>query len=154
MFTTARFGPVQDGHATLASMTEHDPCPCGRGEPYTRCCGPLHAGLAAPTAERLMRSRYSAFVRRHVDYLLETWHPDTRPDSLVLDADISWKRLLIESTDQGGPFDDAGAVTFTAIGLTTTATGGTERFEQRERSRFLRFGPERRWVYLDGEVTG
>lgn len=42
-------------------------CPC-RGAadalPYTACCGRYHAGQPAPTAEALMRSRYSAFVRK------------------------------------------------------------------------------------------
>ena len=36
-------------------------CPCGLGDDYASCCGRLHAGAPAPTAESLMRSRYSAF---------------------------------------------------------------------------------------------
>lgn len=40
-----------------------DPCPCGLGRPYGRCCGRLHRGAAsAGTAEELMRSRYAAFA--------------------------------------------------------------------------------------------
>ena len=53
-------------------------CPCGTGGPYDECCGALHRGEAtAPTAERLMRSRYSAFVRHNAEYLRQTWHPST-----------------------------------------------------------------------------
>ena len=58
------------------------PCPCGSGAPYADCCGRWHAGplhLQAPSAEALMRSRYSAFVLARPDYLLATWHPSTRP---------------------------------------------------------------------------
>lgn len=126
-------------------MRDTDPCPCGPGEPYGRCCGPLHAGEAAPTAERLMRSRYSAFALGIADYLLATWHPSTRPPTLELDDAISWRRLFVESTAGGGPFDDAGVVVFTAIARTPDG-----RLEQRERSRFARDGAGR-WAYLDGE---
>ena len=37
-------------------------CPCGLGEDYGSCCGRFHHGAAAPAAELLMRSRYSAFA--------------------------------------------------------------------------------------------
>ncbi len=118
-------------------------CPCGRGASYDECCGPMHAGATAPTAERLMRSRYSAFVLGIERYLLDSWHPSTRPEDLELDGTIVWRRLLIESSEAGGPFDDAGTVTFTAIGRSSDG-----RFEQRERSRFVREGG--RWFYFDG----
>ncbi|MBU3995114.1 MAG: SEC-C domain-containing protein [Actinobacteria bacterium] len=142
------------------------PCPCGRGEAYGACCGLLHSGAAAPTAERLMRSRYSAFALGKAQYLLDTWHSSTRPDDLELDPTWAWRRLVIEATTAGGPFDDAGTVTFTAIARTPEG-----RMSQRERSRFVReprsdWGAaagvggarvgggevaESRWVYLDGD---
>ncbi|WP_180174158.1 YchJ family protein [Acinetobacter sp. YH01022] len=47
-------------------------CPCGAGE-YARCCQPLHLGqLKAQSAEQLMRSRYSAFARHEIDYIVKT----------------------------------------------------------------------------------
>ena len=58
------------------------PCPCGHGAAYAACCGRWHTGelhLQAPTAEALMRSRYSAYVRGLGAYLQDTWHPSTRP---------------------------------------------------------------------------
>ena len=61
------------------------PCPCGHPAAYAACCGRYHAGalhLSAPTAEALMRSRYSAFVLGLNDYLLATWHASTRPEKL------------------------------------------------------------------------
>ncbi len=57
-------------------------CPCGSERAYAACCGPWHAGAPAPTAEALMRSRYTAFVMELEPYLLATWHPGTRPPSL------------------------------------------------------------------------
>lgn len=129
--------------AMTAASIGGSACPCGRGEDYANCCGPLHAGEAAPTAERLMRSRYSAFALGLADYLLASWHPSSRPASLELDDTVEWRRLIVESTEAGGPFDDAGSVVFTAIGRTPEG-----RFEQRERSRFVRDGG--RWAYVDG----
>ncbi|SDQ37267.1 SEC-C motif-containing protein [Leucobacter chromiiresistens] len=122
-------------------------CPCGRGMGYASCCGPLHAGGAAPSAERLMRSRFSAFALGDAPYLLATWDPETRPDSVELDADTEWKRLFVEETEAGGPFNAVGMVTFTAI-----ARGPEGRIELRERSRFRRSDAGGRWVYVDGEA--
>ncbi|MFH5878979.1 YchJ family protein [Arthrobacter sp. NA-172] len=124
----------------------HGACPCLSGDQYAECCGRFHRGDAdAPTAEQLMRSRYSAFVVLDADYLLRTWHPDTRPAGLDLDPDIQWRRLDILSTRRGGPLDDDGLVEFAAH-----YRSDGERGVQRETSRFLRI--DRRWFYLDGEA--
>ncbi|MCZ9883766.1 YchJ family protein [Arthrobacter sp. B2a2-09] len=124
----------------------HGACPCLSGEQYTECCGRFHRGDGdAPTAEQLMRSRYSAFVVLDSDYLLRTWHPDTRPAALDLDPDIEWRRLDILATRGGGPLDAKGTVEFAAH-----YRSDGERGVQRENSRFLRI--DRRWYYLDGDV--
>lgn len=136
-------------HATAADFAKDPqadrPCPCGRDAQYGACCGPVHAGEAAPTAERLMRSRYSAFALGLEAYLLSSWHPSTRPAALELDADTVWQRLVIEHTEGGGPFDANGTVTFTAVARTPAG-----RHAQRERSRFVREAG--RWYYLDGDA--
>jgi SEC-C motif-containing protein len=91
-----------------------------------------------------MRSRYAAFALGLETYLLRSWHASTRPSSLELDPKVEWQRLFIEEVSAGGPFDDAGEVTFTAVAR--TAEG---RMRQRERSRFAR-DTEGRWCYVDG----
>ena len=50
-------------------------CPCGSGDPLDDCCGRYHQGHPAPTAEALMRSRYSAYALGLVDYLRDTTLP-------------------------------------------------------------------------------
>lgn len=56
-------------------------CPCGRHQSYENCCQPLHLGQRqAGDAETLMRSRYSAFVKHDIDYLIRTLHPGQRRD--------------------------------------------------------------------------
>lgn len=120
-------------------------CPCGSGDSIGTCCGPLLAGAPAPTAERLMRSRYTAFALRDEAYLLESWHPSTRPSDLGLDPELEWRRLVIVDRVGGGPFDRDGVVEFEAFWRQ-----GTQRGSLRERSRFVREG--RRWQYVDGDV--
>ena len=61
-------------------MPPSPPCPCSSGARYSACCAPYHRGTReAPDAEALMRSRYSAFALREVDYLWRTLHPE-HPD--------------------------------------------------------------------------
>jgi len=118
-------------------------CPCLSGETYANCCGRYHRdGSTPPTAELLMRSRYSAFAVGDVPYLMRTWHPLTRPAELEIDDDLRWTRLDIERTERGGLFDTEGVVEFTAYGRENR-----ERVQQHETSRFVRV--ESRWVYLD-----
>ena len=117
-------------------------CPCLSGQTYDECCGPIHrAELSAPTAERLMRARFSAFARGDAPYLLSSWHPSTRPARLDLDEELRWYRLDIERTEQGGPFDREGVVEFSAY------YRGAERGVLHETSRFVREGGD--WLYLD-----
>ncbi|WP_312858428.1 YchJ family protein [Pseudonocardia pini] len=123
-------------------MTAQTLCPCGRGEVYGACCGRFHAGDPAPTAELLMRSRFSAFAVGDVPYLRRTWHPSTRPRHVQLDADRTWTRLDILDVQRGGLLDTDGVVEFRAH-----SSGGVLH----ERSRFVR--ADRAWLYLDGVLT-
>ncbi|MFD5270646.1 YchJ family protein [Streptomyces sp. NPDC058335] len=127
-------------------------CPCGLPAPYEGCCGRFLArsrtastggtpvAAAAPTAEALMRSRYTAFVRGDAGYLLRTWHPRTRPGRLELDPELRWTGLEILDTVDGSAFHATGVVEFRA-----SYRGGALW----ERSRFERV--EGAWVYVDGE---
>jgi SEC-C motif domain protein len=116
-------------------------CPCGTGLPYDACCGPLHHGeTVAPTAERLMRSRYAAFAVGDADYLLSTWHPSTRPKRLDLDRTVRWLGLDIVGRTGGAMLQSTGTVSFRARSSAGTLS---------ETSRFVREGG--RWYYVDGE---
>jgi SEC-C motif-containing protein len=118
------------------------PCPCGAGQSYDDCCGRYHRGEAdAPTAETLMRSRYSAFAVGDVAYLGDTWHPSTRPDRPEPDADRRWTRLDVRATSGGGVFDTRGTVLFEAH-----YEAGGRSGVQREESEFVR--EDRRWYYV------
>lgn len=121
-------------------------CPCGSGDSYGGCCGPLIQGAPAPTAERLMRSRYTAFGLRDEAHLLLTWHSSARPSTVEFEPDLEWRRLVILDRHAGGPFDRDGVVEFEAFWRQ-----GAQRGSLHERSRFVR--EDRQWYYVDGDVS-
>ena len=124
-------------------MIDTRQCPCGSGEAYDACCGPLVRNeRTADTAEELMRSRFSAYALGDVDHVFRTWHPKTRPDDLAELPQLDWLGLEVLDVVDGGPDDDTGVVEF-------RARHGSGVLH--ERSRFVRRAG--RWVYLDGGVT-
>jgi SEC-C motif domain protein len=126
-----------DAVSTLAA------CPCGSGQTYAACCGPLHAGEPAPAPEALMRSRYAAFVMMNEPYLLATWHASKRPKSVAFDPATKWLGLKVVVAAVVG--DDAGEVEFIA----RFRIGGGSASRLQERSRFVREAG--RWYYVDGQ---
>ena len=140
-----------------------DPCLCGRLAPagpggskgksatplaFARCCGRYLAapGLeasAAPDAESLMRSRYTAFVCEQADYLQATWHASTRPADLDFEPGARWLGLQVRSHRAMG--EDRAEVEFVA----RYRVGG-RAVRLHETSRFVREGG--RWLYVDGDI--
>jgi|SRR5690606_38310488 len=128
------------------------PCPCGglpAGTPYQRCCGLLIEGDQVPaTAERLMRSRYTAYTLGLARYLQATWHPGTRPIDLEVDPPdtphgVRWLGLRIHGHRELDA--DHAEVKFTA-----RYRQAGKAFRLTELSRFLR--EDGRWLYVDGDV--
>lgn len=97
------------------------------------------------TAEALMRSRFAAFKRADPVWLLESWHPSTRPESIDLSDNPEWRGLQILQTQDGLEGDSHGAVEFRATYLHNGDLGILH-----ERSRFVRQNGS--WFYLDGEI--
>lgn len=130
-----------------ADTVADNACPCGTGVLYDACCGRWHAGplqFQAPTAEALMRSRYSAFVRGLGDYLQATWHASTRPaDAPVFEPGVRWLGLDVKRHTVTG--EDSAEVEFVA-----RSKFGGRAHRLHEVSRFVR--EDGRWYYLDGDV--
>lgn len=120
-------------------------CPCGSGKTYKACCALyLECIEAAPTAELLMRSRYTAYTRCDADYLLRSWHSSTRPETLSFDSDAEpqWIWLKVEKHMPNG---DQATVEFVAA---YKIAGRAHRLH--ETSRFLR--EKGQWYYVNGDI--
>lgn len=130
----------------MAQKNPVSSCPCGKGL-YVTCCGLFHAAqAAAPTAEALMRSRYSAYALGLSDYVQRTWHSSTRPAQLDLQQDIAqgkWLGLTVKSQHTQG---DKAEVEF--IARYKPSAGPASRLH--ERSRFVK--EEGAWFYVDGDL--
>lgn len=81
-------------------------CPCGSGLALASCCGPIIDGeLVAPSAEALMRSRYSAFVLRKLDHVERTHAAEIRDDFNRAEAErmaeeCEWRSLEIRQVSE------------------------------------------------------
>ncbi|PWQ93719.1 YchJ family protein [Leucothrix arctica] len=120
-------------------------CYCQSNKSFFDCCEPYLRGEAAPTAEALMRSRYSAYVLDKGNYLYKSWSQSTRPSkkSLKQGEPMQWQSLEIINTEAGGALDTEGVVEFKASYLVDEKTETLH-----EVSRFIK--ENNRWVYLDG----
>jgi SEC-C motif-containing protein len=135
----------------MSRKTESNPCPCGQPLTYDACCGQYvdHPETPAPTAEALMRSRYTAYTLKCSNYLLSTWYPDTRPDQLDLaseDGPVKWLGLDVLSHAAGQPGDQEGTVEFVAR---FKVNGRAQKLH--EISRFVSL--DGRWYYVDGDFV-
>lgn len=128
-----------------------DTCPCGSKKGYDQCCGPYIEGkMAAPTAEALMRSRYSAYVVKNVEYIESTHSLEERDDLSIEETrkwaeESTWLGLEIVSTQKGSETDDTGVVEFIA----SYAQRGS-RHEHHETSNFHKV--DGKWYYKDGTL--
>ena len=136
-------------------------CPCG-GASYASCCGPYIAGDALPpTAETLMRSRYTAFTLRDAPYLLATWHPSTRPTDALFAAEekVHWLGLEVKSAlrlrqRKAISADQAEETNRDSVEFVARYKVNGRAHRLHEVSRFVREAGEGggalRWFYLDG----
>lgn len=119
-------------------------CPCGSNRSYPDCCGRyLDGGETTPSAEALMRCRYTAYTLGREDYLLASWHRNTRPASLDL-APCKWLWLKVKRHESLR--EDQALVEFVA----SYKVGGRAH-RLHEISRFL--CEDGRWYYLNGDVS-
>jgi SEC-C motif-containing protein len=126
-------------------------CPCGSGRPYAECCEPYISGAAkAPTAEALMRSRYSAYAEHAIDYIINSCVQRGKDDidyksTRDWSERSTWRGLKILSTEKGGPGDSEGTVEFEAA----YESGGMKEIHH-ERAVFTKDSGE--WLYDKGRV--
>ncbi len=127
-------------------------CPCGSGLNYSACCEPFIKGAKdAPTAEALMRARYSAYAKGEVDFIEQTHQRDERDSVSVEETrrwsqESTWLGLKILRVEKGGVNDDAGVVDFVA----TYSSHGLKE-EYHEIGEFKKSAGK--WYYDQGRVV-
>jgi SEC-C motif-containing protein len=115
-------------------------------------CLPFLEGQKRPeTAEELMATRYVAYTRVAVDYLLSTHDPKTRSqaDRKAIETwakSASWQGLEIVSTVRGSAQDNDGEVEFIA----RYELEGSPH-EHHEKAEFRRIDGV--WFFVDGKVV-
>ncbi len=133
-------------------MTTQAICPCGTQKILDVCCGPYISGKKkAPTAEALMRSRYTAYTINNMNYIAETHDSLTGGDFDRESAEkwalgSEWLGLDIKSVKDGTEGDDKGIVEFVA----RYRVDGQEQTHH-EISQFRRESD--RWVFVDGKIV-
>lgn len=128
-------------------------CPCGTQKAYQECCEPLLLGKEkAKTAQDLMRSRYSAFVKNNIDYISQTHVPGTTdfdPTEAKDWAENSiWKGLEVVKTTQGKESDSTGVVEFKAF----YSDQKENNYIHHEVAKFKKLDDV--WYYEDGQIVG
>ncbi|TBR38065.1 zinc chelation protein SecC [Marinomonas agarivorans] len=131
-------------------MTTPAKCPCGSDLLYDACCGVFHnTSVTAPTAEALMRSRYSAFYLKNFNYIESTQQLPDAPDQSAQDIKeanetTQWLKLEVLETIGGQEQDEEGMVAFSAHFKEGRHTGKLQ-----ERSLFKKVNNQ--WFYISGE---
>lgn len=122
-------------------------CPCGSAKLFAACCGPYLDGAPAPTAEALMRSRYTAYTLGDMNYIERTCggpaaYGFVKSDAAISAANTEWLGLTITSRIAGLENDEVGTVGFTFKGRQNG-----QPFAESEISAFRKV--DGRWLYWD-----
>ena len=123
-------------------------CHCGSNSHYADCCEPFILKIAKPKSpEQLMRSRYSAFVEKNAEYLVDTLHVSKRTHLVHQELQKSfeithWHSLRILHSSHK---TSTGQVEFAAFYSSNSENLG----QLHELSRFVLENDQ--WFYLQGE---
>ena len=119
------------------------PCPCGSKKSLEACCGPFVFGKQKPDSpEALMRSRYTANVKKAYKYVADSWHSKSKPSKITSGGKTNWLGLEVLNSKQE---DNRGWVEFKAF-----YGHGTHQHALHEKSFFL--FEDNQWWYVDGEI--
>ena len=125
-------------------------CPCQSEQLFEECCGPFLSGENRPaTAEKLMRSRYTAYTLKNMDYIYNTHDPKTRGE-VDMEANrewaenVTWKGLEIIGVAGGGAKDQEGHVEFKAY-----YNEDGEEYQHHELGEFIK--RQGHWYFHEGK---
>lgn len=144
----------------MSEIAKPSSCPCCSGFSYEECCLPVHDSLGrVDSAEKLMRSRYSAFVFKNAQYLFETLHPSRRADDELQKlednmGETHWQGLMIVATEEpdvkGCSDNQVGSVVEFVAFYSDPSASAKDISQLHERSSFV--FEDGRCFYLSGDV--
>ncbi len=121
-------------------------CPCCSGYSFADCCKPMLSDYSpADTPEKLMRSRYTAFVMHDHEYLLRTWLKNNRPRFIKVEINTTWLNLEITKAALPSPEESIAHVSFIASFLQAGVF-----HKMKETSSFVLIDDQ--WYYRDGDT--
>jgi SEC-C motif domain protein len=126
-------------------------CLCGSDKLFDECCGPFLNGTGnPPTAEALMRARYSAYATANINFIERTFHSKTRAEFDRENArkwaeDSQWHGLEILNVTDGKEEDTEGTVEFIA-----TYSQKDEKVAHHELATFSKEAGI--WTFLDSRM--
>lgn len=125
-------------------------CPCGSEKDYNQCCDRFITKKLEPnTSEELMRSRYTAYTQKNMEYITETTDPQgLSPDDMQANKEwadqVQFTKLeILNSRDEG----NKGTVEFKAYFKTKD---GVEHIHH-EVSKFRKL--QGTWYFRDGRIV-
>lgn len=96
-----------------------------------------------------MRSRYSAHVKKLVQYIIDTYHPSCNAEEFregIIDSvELDWRKLKVIASSLSKENANEGFVTFKA-----TYSEDGQLHQLKECSRFVK--EDGKWFYIDGDV--
>lgn len=123
-------------------------CPCGSLQSLGQCCWPIiNKTSRAETPEKLMRSRFSAYVLKKYDYIVNTYASEPRKqlnktDISQASVNTSWCKLELVDTEYN---EATGVVEFIAY-----YQEQGQFFAMHEKSEFVL--ENKQWRYLTGTM--
>ena len=117
-------------------------CDCGSQKNYADCCEPFIKGTATPQSpEQLMRSRYTAHVKKEISYLRATLAPEQRSTFIEKDV-LAWANsewLGLEIAEAKG----------NKVEFVAKYKSKGKVFEHHEYATFRKIGDK--WFFVDGD---
>jgi SEC-C motif-containing protein len=124
-------------------------CPCGSTNDYQQCCDLLITqNELAKCPEQLMRSRYSAYANKQVEYIYNTYASESKKSQSITDIsawaeETTWNNLSILHSST---FEH---VEYPTVEFEAIYKNNNVFYKMKEKSRFTI--ENNKWVYVDGD---
>jgi SEC-C motif domain protein len=133
----------------MVKINPNDECPCLSGKKYKKCCRPYHENQSKPVPEALARARFAAYALGHIDFIMETTHPESPH---VNQNKVRW-RAELEAYSLRNVFAEFKVLSAEDDKVTYQATLMEFRVQEHRYIEDARFKQvDGKWLYFDGDM--